>query len=105
LGSVLIDQWSSRIREPHEFRSLVERLTGSIILSLADDFHVEVRVYADKLRVASAHRQAQEWEPGMWFADEVRQHVRLHMVNLNQRDVQRCRHPFGEGNPHQKSTH
>src|SRR5690606_17686541 len=96
LSSVLIDERSSGIRKSHDLSRLVECFACSIILCLADDLHVEWRLDAHKLSMSSTDREAQKRKPGMRFADEVRQHVRLHMVDLNQGDVQRRRHPFGE---------
>ena len=109
VGKAIHDR-SPRIPQPHHLRTFVERFTGSIVDRLPDHFHIVVSIHLDNLRVPTRYQQAKERERRSMIVfrrllDEMGQHMRLQMVDLDHRNVQRSRQTFGKRSSDQQRPH
>ena len=105
-----VDDRTSGIGEPHHFGTFIEGFACGVVDRGADDLHLQRRVHAYDLRVASADQQRQEREigvgqPAVGQVDEVGEDVPLQVVDFDQRDVAGDGESLGEGDAHEQRSH
>ena len=96
-----VDDGPSGVSQPHHLGAFVDSLTRGIVYRLPQHLHVVVGVYLHYLRVSAAHEEAEEWQWRLVVVVvavfyEVRHHVTLQVVHVNERYVQRTCHALGE---------
>ena len=101
---------TTRITQSHHLRTFIEGFARCVVYGLPYHLHVVISIYFDDLRVTARHQQTQERERGSMivfrrFLDKVSQYMRLQMVDLDHRDVQRCGKSFGKRGSDQQRSH
>ena len=97
---------ASGITESHYFRTFIERLSRSIIDCLTYHRHIFVAVHPYDLRVSARHQQAdkRECRLAVFFAfhsDKMGHHIRLQMIYIDQRYIERRGKTLGKRGPDQ----
>ena len=110
LPSQLVDDGSTRITQPHYFRTLVDSLASRIVDCLSQHLNIVVGVHLYDLRIAATNQQTEEgkWRNGVLhvgFLNEMGQHMPLQMVHIHQRNTQGTRETFGETYANKQRTH
>lgn len=100
----LVDQRTAGIAQAHDLGRLVKGLARRVVDALADHLHVEVAARQHDLRVPARDRQAQERKARRRRREEVRQDVRLHVVDVDERDAEAERKTLGKTGPDQQGA-
>jgi len=85
---VFVDERPAGVRQAQQLGRLIEGFAHGVVLRLADNDHVERPVHAHNLGMPPTDGQAQKRERRARGFDKMGQYVGLHVVDLNERDVQ-----------------
>lgn len=99
-----VDEGASGVFQAQQLARFVEGFTGCVVKGGAEDFHVEVVIDADDLRVAPRNGKTKKGKGWMWFFGKVGQHVGLHVVYLYEGNAQRLSKTLGKGRTHDEGT-
>src|SRR5437660_12720118 len=100
-----VEHGSARKTEAKHFRDLVVGLSGGIVERLAQEFMFKDVSHQHKLRVSAGNRQTEKGEIGLWFIDEIRIEVCLHVINAYEGHAEAVGHCFREIQSHQERSH
>ena len=109
LFRVLVNHRPAGIGQAEYLGRFVEGLTRGIVDGATQTLHIEMVVDLQQQGMAARNRQAEKGKLRVrmllsGLVEEVGQHVRLQVVHLHQRDVQRVGHRLRKRTPHQQRT-
>ena len=107
LSCVFIYDRTTRIPPLQHLGAFVDSLASSIIDGLTEHLHIIVRIHLHNLGVSTRNKKADERERRsrlvvITFLDEMRHHVSLQVIDINQRNVERAGESLGKADTYEQ---